>query len=119
MQIWNEQEIQPSCEYRYDVYVPSWSDNYDYIDYGDPSLSVLINRCQNLIHAKYYQKHNSFMVDDNVVVYMNQNMFDIFLALIDYNYKDFFIIEIDESVQDSMVIIATLDKEFIESVQIK
>lgn len=123
-QTWHNKEIKPSVEY--DSNFKSaffWG-----CDDGFTSLPVLINRCQSMILSKYYWTdkdapnlskldHDNMRVND-MRVHVNQKIFDRFIDPMEFKREDYFTIEIDETVHDDMIIVSTLDQEYIESVKI-
>lgn len=120
--------------YTYDY--QEFIDFYKIVRYsGDhTSLPVIINRCQNLVKSKHYGAYNkppkipTYQIDPNwkdvdVKVYMKLITYDLFLSTLSeggqtFNHREFFTIEIDETVPDDMIIVSTLDQKFIESIQI-
>lgn len=141
-QTWNGKEIHADC--KYDSNFKSaffWG-----CDDGFTSLPILINRCQNMIiskhywegkeapdlsefdpHsiAKYYREkpvkspiNDDYMRVNDMKVYVNQKVFDLFIDTMKFNFKDYFTIEIDETVDDDMIIVSSIDKKYIEAIQI-
>ncbi|KKM69582.1 hypothetical protein LCGC14_1449320 [marine sediment metagenome] len=117
-QTWRDKEIKPDIEY--DSNFKSaffWG-----CDDGFTPLPVLINRCQNLIISKRCRaedkEFDGISPVDDMRVYVNQKIFDRFIDPMEFNRKDYFTIEIDETVQDDMIIVSTLDQKYIEAVKI-
>ena len=113
-QTWRNKEINPYLEYdsNFKSAFP-WG-----CEDGFTSLPVLINRCQNIIRSKYFNETNMDEPDIDMRVHVNQKVFDLFIDPMEFNREDYFTIEIDETVQDDMIIVSTLDQEYIESVKI-
>lgn len=117
-QIWRDKEIHPEYEYDSNFKSAFWWG----CDDGFTPLPVLINRCQNLIIAKRCRAEDKdfdgIRPVEDIIVHMNQKVFDFFVSIPTFDYKDHFIIEIDKTIQDDMIIVSTLDHEYIESVKI-
>lgn len=120
-QIWRDKEIQPNLEYYDNFQIPWWG-----CDDGFTSLPVLINHCQLMIISKRRKPTDNAFLDfnkprtpiDDIKVYINQKVYDLFINTMTFNYKDYFTAIIDDTVQDDMVIVSTLDEEHIVAIQI-
>lgn len=128
-QTWLGNEIYPDCKY---------DSKYQHSEYGCSDgfteLVVLINRCQNKIIGRYTNDNRvppnipaippwSFVLDEiDIMVYMSLRCYDLFIIKYSeqcsVDYREIFSIEIDETVDDNLVIISSVDKKYIEAVQI-
>ena len=121
VQIWRGKEIHPELEY-YNNFKPLWFG----CDDGFTPLPVLINRCHLMIISKRRKPTDNTFLDfnkprtpiDDIKVYVNQKVYDLFINTMTFNCRDFFTAIIDDTVQDDMVIVSTLDEEHIVAIQI-
>lgn len=119
-QIWRDKEIHPNLEYYDNFQILWWG-----CDDGFTPLPVLINRCHLMIISKRRKPTDNKFLDtnnptsiDDIKVYVNQKVYDLFINTMTFNYKDYFTAIIDDAVQDDMVIVSTLDEEHIVAIQI-
>jgi len=101
-------------------------------DDGYTSLSVLINRCQNMIKLRYTNVNRippkvpmpitpwSFVLDDiDIVVYMTLRCYDIFLMdTKTFDYRQHFTIKIDDDMDDNIIIVSSVDNVYTEAIRI-
>lgn len=121
IQTWCGKELHPLHEYETGEVssCDTWLCGGDYT-----SLSVLINSCQNNVKRKYYYDNKPLNINDkyifpDVIVYMNQKIYDMFLTTLDnLDYSKYFTIDIDQNIHDDVIIASTLDKKYIESIRI-
>ncbi len=123
-QIWRNKKIHPEFVYDSNFKSSFWWG----CDDGFTSLPVLINHCQNIIISKFLTDVNDVIFHHDptygdmrinyIKVYVNKKVFDLFIDTMTFNYKEYFTIEMDETVQNDMIMISSLNQKYIEAVKI-